>query len=64
MKTKILLLIGVFIILLVFTSFIQYKDKKACLINEGYTEQAATHIAKVELGYIAEDAEYIALKED
>lgn len=34
------------------------------LLNEGYSKHAATHIAKVELGYIQADAEYIALMED
>jgi len=34
------------------------------LINEGYTFEAAKHIAKVELGDIPADAEYNALMED
>jgi NADH:ubiquinone oxidoreductase subunit D len=34
------------------------------MIEEGYTRDAAEHIAKVELKIIPEDAEYIALMED
>lgn len=64
MKSKILLLIGVFVTICMFTALLQYEDKVACLENEGYTTKAATHIAKVELGYIQADAEYVALMED
>lgn len=38
--------------------------KTAYLINEGYTEKAAEHIAKVDLKIIPIDAEYTALMED
>jgi hypothetical protein len=34
------------------------------MIEEGYTRDAAEHIAKVELKIIPEDVEYIALTED
>ncbi len=39
-------------------------ERIAYLINEGYTFEASEHIAKVELGIIKPDAEYIALMED
>lgn len=34
------------------------------LQNEGYSKEAATHIAQVEFKLIPEDEEYIALMED
>ena len=38
--------------------------KVAYLMNEGYTEAVAEHIAKVELKIIPEDAEYSEYMED
>ena len=38
--------------------------KVAYLMNEGYTEKAATKIAKVELRLLPVDEDYISLMED